>query len=96
MIPRNASTRRVATGLMASYLDGQLDRRGLLRRAAALGISLPALTAAFWSLQPAHAAQDATPAVELGNYDGRTLRMSTTPPMPPSWRLALDDLFTVS
>ena len=33
-------------------------------------------SAAFWSLQPAHAAQDATPAVELGNYDGRTLRMS--------------------
>ncbi len=76
MIPRNVSTRRVANGLMASYLGGRLDRRGLLRRAAALGISMPALSAAFWSLQPARAAQDATPGVQLGNYDGRTLRMS--------------------
>jgi trehalose transport system substrate-binding protein len=62
--------------LMRDYLSGRLDRRGLLRRAAALGLSMPVLTAAFWELQPARAAQDATPAVQLGNYDGRTLRMS--------------------
>lgn len=77
MTPRNDATRRQAGELMTSYLSGRLDRRGLLRRAAALGVSMPALSAAFWSLQPARA-QDATPAadIQLGNYDGRTLRMS--------------------
>ncbi|MBW3633431.1 MAG: extracellular solute-binding protein [Chloroflexi bacterium] len=76
MIPRHDSTRRMADELMTAYLTGRLDRRGLLRRAAALGVSMPALTAAFWSRQPARAAQEATPVVQLGNYDGRTLRMS--------------------
>jgi trehalose transport system substrate-binding protein len=63
---------------MSEYLRGRLDRRELLWRAGILGISMPALTAAFWAQQPARAAQDATPAadVELGNFEGRTLRMS--------------------
>jgi len=69
-------TRRVADDLMADYLAGRLDRRGLLRRAAALGVSMPALTTAFWSRQPARAAQVATPTAQLGNYEGRTLRLS--------------------
>jgi trehalose transport system substrate-binding protein len=76
MIPRHDMTRRVADDLMADYLAGRLDRRWLLRRAAALGVSMPALTAAFWSRQPARAAQVATPGAQLGNYEGRTLRMS--------------------
>ena len=76
MIPRHDITRRVADDLMAAYLAGRLDRRGLLRRAAVLGVSMSALTAAFWSRQPARAAQEATPAAQLGNYEGRTLRMS--------------------
>jgi trehalose transport system substrate-binding protein len=76
MIPRHDMTRRVAEDLMADYLAGRLDRRGLLRRAAALGVSMPALTAAFWSRQPARAAQVATPTAQLGNYEGRTLRLS--------------------
>jgi trehalose transport system substrate-binding protein len=78
MTSRNNATRRVAADLMSEYLRGRLDRRELLWRAGALGISVPALTAAFWAQQPARAAQDATPAadVELGNFEGRTLRMS--------------------
>jgi trehalose transport system substrate-binding protein len=78
MIHRNDATRRVAVDLMTEYLRGRLDRRELLWRAGALGVSMPALTAAFWAQQPARAAQDATPAadVELGNFEGRTLRMS--------------------
>jgi trehalose transport system substrate-binding protein len=78
MTSRNNATRRVAADLMSEYLRGRLDRRELLWRAGILGISMPALTAAFWAQQPARAAQDATPAadVELGNFEGRTLRMS--------------------
>lgn len=77
MTLRNDASRRQADTLMRGYLSGQIDRRGLLRRAAALGLTMPALSAAFWASQPARA-QDATPAadVEIGNYDGRTLRMS--------------------
>jgi trehalose transport system substrate-binding protein len=73
---RNSSPRRLADGLMAAYLEGRIDRRELLRRAAALGVAMPALSSAFWSRQPARAAQDATPTVQLGNYAGKTLRMS--------------------
>ena len=76
MIPRHEMTRRAADDLMADYRAGRLDRRGLLRRAAALGVTIPALIAAFGSRQPARAAQEATPAAQLGNYEGRTLRMS--------------------
>ena len=76
MISRHGSPRRAADMLMSAYLDGRIDRRGLLRRAAALGVAMPALTAAFWSRQPARAAQDATPTVQLGDWDGKTLRMS--------------------
>ena len=76
MTPQHDSPRRLADSLMADYLDGRIDRRDLLRRAAALGVAMPALTAAFWSQRPARAAQDATPTVQLGNYAGKTLRMS--------------------
>jgi trehalose transport system substrate-binding protein len=78
MIHRNDATRSVVADLMTEYLCGRLDRRELLWRAGALGVSVPALTAAFWAQQPARAAQDATPAaeVQLGTYEGRTLRMS--------------------
>jgi trehalose transport system substrate-binding protein len=76
MSPRNVSTSRAATEIMTPYLEGRIDRRGLLLSAAAMGVSMPALTAAFWAAQPARAAQDATPTVQLGTYDGRTLRMS--------------------
>jgi trehalose transport system substrate-binding protein len=63
---------------MDAFLNGRLDRRGLLRRAGILGVSMPALSAAFWARQPALAqgTPQATPAVQLGNYDGKTLRMS--------------------
>ncbi len=76
MSSRHEPTRRQADALMSAYLSGRIDRRGLLGRAAALGVSVPALTAAFWARQPAAAAQEATPSVQLGNYEGRTLRMS--------------------
>lgn len=77
MNSRHEATRQVADRLMDGYLEGRIDRRTLLGRAAALGISMSALSAAFWARQPA-AAQEATPAAEvaLGNYDGKTLRMS--------------------
>ncbi len=76
MSSRHDATRQRADALMSAYLSGRIDRRGLLGRAAALGVTMPALTAAFWARQPAAAAQDATPTVQLGNYEGRTLRMS--------------------
>jgi trehalose transport system substrate-binding protein len=78
MIPEHDATRRAADDLMAAYLVGRIDRRELLQRAAALGVAMPILTATFWSQQSARAMQDATPAAEvkLGNYAGKTLRMS--------------------
>lgn len=80
MGPRKTVSRHAADDLMAAYLHGRLDRRGLLQRAAALGLTMPALSAAFWGHEPARAAQEATPgatpAVQLGNYDGQTLRLS--------------------
>lgn len=75
MTSRRSAAGQAANDLMAGYLHGKLDRRGLLQRAAALGLTMPALSAAFWELRPARA-QDATPVVELGDYAGRTLRLS--------------------
>lgn len=81
MTDRHHTKRDTASDLMDAYLTGRLDRRGLLVRAAVLGISMPALSTAFWARQPA-AAQEASPAaseatpVQFGNYDGKTLRMS--------------------
>src|SRR5690606_5707390 len=72
-----ARQRAIADTLMGEYLEGRLDRRQLLSRAALLGVSMPALTTAFWARNPGRAAaQEATPNVQLGNYEGRTLRMS--------------------
>jgi len=69
-----------ARELVQQHMKGQLSRRKLLARAGALGISVPVLSSALGAA--AVSAQDATPAspvaapVELGNYDGKSLKVS--------------------
>ncbi|HEV2107958.1 MAG TPA: extracellular solute-binding protein [Thermomicrobiales bacterium] len=86
---RNMSGDRTALNeLLQAYLDGRLSRRQLAARAAALGVSVPAL-GALLSARPTRA-QDATPATgegaspeaaadecgPFGDYEGQTLRIS--------------------
>jgi len=62
--------------LVEQHLTGRLSRRQLIGRAAALGASVPMLSAV---LSQRAAAQDASPSPEtlqLGNYSGKTLRIS--------------------
>lgn len=74
--------RRIAKDLVDSYLDGGMNRRDMLRKAGALGLSVPVLTAALGARGAV--GQDASPAaspaedeaIELGNYEGQTLQMS--------------------
>lgn len=73
-----AKQHEVAKSLVNDHLDGKMDRRDMLKRAGLLGISVPVLTAALGARGAV--GQDATPAadapLELGNYEGTTLRMS--------------------
>lgn len=67
--------------LVQQHLTGRLNRRELMRRAAALGISAPLIGAAIGAARPFAAAAQVTPsaspeALNLGNYSGKTLRMS--------------------
>jgi trehalose transport system substrate-binding protein len=55
---------------------GSITRRELMSRAAALGIGASAVAALGRSTQSGVAAQEATPAVPLGDYSGRTLNLS--------------------
>ncbi len=75
---RNTWEHDIAGRLADEHMKGRMGRRELLKRAGALGISVPVLSAALGSR--AVMAQDATPAaagdVELGNYEGQTLRVS--------------------
>lgn len=75
---RNTWERQVAQQLVDEHMKGRMGRRDLLRRAGAVGISVPVLSAALGSRSVM--AQDATPSagddVQLGNYEGQTLRVS--------------------
>jgi trehalose transport system substrate-binding protein len=69
--------RNAASELVRDHLAGGLSRRQLLTRAGLAGISVPVLSSVWGAARVG--AQDASPAaapVELGNYDGRTLRVS--------------------
>jgi len=60
--------------LFQAHLSGRLSRRQAITRAAALGVSLPVLSAMLGNL-PAHRAA-AQEELQLGTYDGRTLNLS--------------------
>ena len=71
--------RRTATELVRAHTSGRLSRRSLITQAGAVGISVPVLSAALGAARVA--AQDGSPvaspaAVELGNHEGKTLRVS--------------------
>lgn len=74
--------RLLAKDLVDTYLDGGMNRRDMLRKAGALGLSVPVLTAALGARGAV--GQDASPAaspaedeaIEFGNYEGQTLQMS--------------------
>ena len=74
--------RLLAKNLVDTYVDGGMNRRDMLRRAGAMGLSVPVLTAALGArgVVGQNATPDATPAddeaVEFGDYEGQTLRMS--------------------
>src|SRR3954451_8067113 len=62
--------------LVYDHLHGKLTRRQLFTRAAALGATVPVLSAL---LSHGVAAQQASPspeALQLGNYSGKKLRLS--------------------
>jgi len=62
--------------LRSAWSAGRLSRRDLLARAAALGVSTSALAGLASGFGGSAAAQNATPPVQLGNYSGRTLKLS--------------------
>jgi trehalose transport system substrate-binding protein len=66
--------RREIDDLRHEFLSGRLSRRDLLVRGAALGMSVPALSALMSRMDAS--AQQATPEVQLGNYSGRKLRIT--------------------
>lgn len=73
--------RQAATGLVRDHMAGRLSRRQLLARAGVAGISVPVLSSTLGAARVM--AQDGTPAaspasapVELGNHDGKTIRVS--------------------
>lgn len=74
MRARNEHDQRTLDSLMTDWAHGRLTRRELFARAAALGISAPAIFAATSS---GVSAQQATPeALQLGDYSGRSLKLS--------------------
>ncbi len=73
--------RLIAKDLVDNYLDGGMSRRDMLRRAGALGLSVPVLTAALGARGAVgqDASPEASPAdedIEFGDYEGQTLQMS--------------------
>lgn len=77
---RNA-TEQAVNHLLANHLSDQTSRREFLRRAAAIGVSAPMLAAVLGQSGAGSAlAQEASPAadapLQLGTYNGRTLRVS--------------------
>jgi trehalose transport system substrate-binding protein len=71
--------RHAARDLVREHMTGRLSRRRLLQQAGAVGISVPVLSAALGAARVG--AQEASPAaspvaVELGNHDGKTIKVS--------------------
>lgn len=69
-----------AKNLVSEYLDGGLNRRDMLKKAGALGISVPVLTAALGARGAVGQTPGASPAAEeeltLGDWSGQTLTIS--------------------
>ena len=69
-----------ARNLVSEYLDGGLNRRDMLKKAGALGISVPVLTAALGARGAVGQTPAASPAEDeeltLGDWSGQTLRVS--------------------
>jgi trehalose transport system substrate-binding protein len=69
-----------AKTLVSEYLDGGLNRRDMLKKAGALGISVPVLTAALGARGAVGQTPAASPAEDeeltLGDWSGQTLRVS--------------------
>jgi trehalose transport system substrate-binding protein len=74
-----------AAQLVSEYLDGGMNRRDMLKKAGALGISVPVLTAALGARgavgqTPVASTPGASPAAEedltLGDWSDQTLRVS--------------------
>lgn len=69
--------RRTAQELVQNHVNGRLTRRNLLKQAGVAGISVPVLSAALGAARVnAQGTPSASPAVELGNHEGTTLRIS--------------------
>ncbi len=72
--------RQAATGLVNDYLAGGMNRRDMLKRAGALGISVPVLSAALGARGAVGQTPAASPAedeeLSLGDWSGQTLRVS--------------------
>lgn len=63
---KNTDRRETTIGLLRDYMGGRIDRRQLLKSAAAAGVLLPVLSI-MRGASPTHA-QDASPAVEAPGY----------------------------
>jgi trehalose transport system substrate-binding protein len=75
--------------LVTDHLSGRVTRRELLTRAAALGVSVPVLSAML--SRGSVAAQDLPkPNVQLGTHEGKTLRLSVG--LAESERQVFDDV----
>lgn len=68
--------RQLAAEVAQSYLTGRLNRREMLKRAGALGISSAALNAALAARGVGAQATPSASPPQLGSYNGKTLKMS--------------------
>jgi trehalose transport system substrate-binding protein len=81
-------SRNALDDLVQAHLAGKLSRRQLVTRAGALGVSVPVLGAILGGVRPsAVAAQE---DLQLGTYDGRTLRISLS--LAESERVVFEDV----
>jgi trehalose transport system substrate-binding protein len=97
MTMRNALDQQHETAkqLVSEYLDGGMNRRDMLKRAGALGISVPVLTAALGARGAVGQTPSASPAaeeapLELGDWSGQTLRVSIS--LAESERTVFDEV----
>jgi trehalose transport system substrate-binding protein len=73
MKSESVTDRAMLYDLVDEHLAGRLTRRQLFGRAAAIGASAPLISS---MLATRAGAQEATPELQLGNFDGRTLRLA--------------------
>jgi len=73
--------RETAKKLVAEYLEGSINRRDMLKRAGALGLSVPVLSSALGARGAVGQTPSASPAaeeapLELGDWSGQSLTVS--------------------